>query len=117
MTFTRIATFLNVSATLVRAVCIGAIEGRKLYTTNKPKSQKLDAAHIDFLLSKETLDSMKGYSLAERSSLFQRQFPDKELTGGKLWHLYNSKGIKHKKILAKKTAPPQKAEEIQEMAV
>ncbi len=56
MGYTRIATFLKVSATLVRAVCRSALEGQ--YPTSPGKqntSKRLAKEHLDFLLSDETL--------------------------------------------------------------
>jgi hypothetical protein len=109
MTYKAIASFVNTSATHARTVCQVALETSTGTDKEKLHRKKLEPLHLEYLTSKETLKRWAGYSLDERASLFTNSFPDKELSGGKLWHLYNLKGIKFKKVARKKMVPPHRA--------
>ena len=80
----------------------------------KDQSKQLDARHIKFLISHFTLKKWIGRSLEERASLFSAKFPDKVISGGKLWHLYRKHGIKCKCVAVKKLPPKDKLEQIKQ---
>ena len=107
-----ISSLLGVSVSFVRQVCVKAIAGNFEVTQIKDSKKTLDSNHIRFLTQHSTLKKWIGKSLDERASLFIAKFPDKTLTGGKLWHLYHKHGIKYKFVAAKKTPPKEKSNEI-----
>ena len=73
----------------------------------KPVSKKLSSEHIAFLVSKETLVSQAGLSMAERLIRFHRAFPGKRTTLYYLRRTYQLHGIKKKKIRRTKIISPQ----------
>ena len=48
----------------------------------------------------------------ERASLFTAKFPDKEISGGKLGHLFRKHGIKYKCVAVKKLVNRDKQDQI-----
>ena len=74
-----------------------------------PKKQdlrkQLEWKHVKYLVQHNTLKRCIGRSLDERAALFSAKFPDKVISGGKLWHLYRKHGIKYKFVAVKKIAP------------
>ena len=50
----------------------------------------------------------------ERASLFTAKFPDKEISGSKLWHLFRKHGIKYKCVATKKLVDRDKQDQINE---
>jgi hypothetical protein len=60
------------------------------------------------------LKKWAGKSLDERASLFTAKFPDKEISGSKLWHLFRKHGIKYKCVATKKLVDRDKQAQINE---
>ena len=109
-----IAQAFCVSPQLVRKVCLGALAGNFGFPKQKDPRKQLERQHIRYLLQHYTLKRWIGQSLDERAALFMRKFPEKELTGGQLWHLYRKHGIKYKCVAVKKMAAADKADQIME---
>ena len=109
-----IARAFCVSPQLARKVCLDALGGSAGGPKPKDPRKQLERQHIKYLLQHYTLKRWIGRSLDERAALFMRKFPDKELTGGRLWHLYRKHGIKYKCVAVKKMAAADKADQIRE---
>ena len=103
--YSDIANAIGCSVTTVRSVCLRAINDENIIRPTKGISKTLESTHTKFLTKHTTLKKWVGRSLDERASLFSAKFPDKSITGGKLWHLYRKHGIKYKCVAAKKFSP------------
>ena len=114
LNYKDIAEALGVSAALVRRVCLGSVTGQVRVPTAADSRKTLGSEHIKFLTRNSQLKKWAGKSLDERASLFTAKFPDKEISGGKLWHLFRKHGIKYKCVATKKVVDRDKRDQINE---
>ena len=96
--YKSIAKLLKVSYELVRKVCIKAITSGHGEDAQNDTSKILSQEHFGFLTRDDTLRRWAGLSLDERAASFKNAFPNKELTGGRLYHIYIKHRIRYKMI-------------------
>lgn len=84
--------------------------------TIKPlgRPAKLKSAHIEYLVSQETLNQQAGLSLAERAVLFHRQFPELKVSHSTIARVYKLNGVKFKMIQRVKPKASMSAERLSE---
>jgi hypothetical protein len=103
-TYKVISKIVDLPWTSVRHLCIKALR-RKKRVTIKQTERKLDQEHIDFLVSKDTLQLWAGKFLKERCKLFHRKFPNKRIAVTSLRRLYLKNKVKRKKVRQEKHLP------------
>ena len=69
-----------------------------MHIASRDRPTKLSETHIEFITSRETIESQRGMTLKERCSYFMREFPNRKLSCAKLAKIYNSFLIRKKKI-------------------
>ena len=98
MKLATIAQMMQVPFSQVKYVCSRDLLAKK----RKPKKVKeeriLEEQHIAYLTSQDTLQKWTGYTLAFRSILFHRRFPNKVISASALCRLYKKHQIKRKVV-------------------
>ena len=101
LSFKAIASTLKLTPNEVQYLCRKALKPPKALTIKK-KARILDQEHLDFLLSRKTLEQWAGFTLQKRAKLFHRRFTDKRIAVTSLRRLYIKNGIKRKKVRQEK---------------
>ena len=102
--FSTISKSLGIPYNVVRYSCCKALKRVKRVTI-KHTERKLEQEHIDFLVSKDTLQLWAGKIMKERCKLFHRKFPNKRIAVTTLRRLYLKNKVRRKKVRQEKYLP------------
>ena len=94
----RISQLLSIPRRLVRGILHGEEQTNLLRISRRRQSRTLTAEHIDFLTRSSTLAEWREYSLAARTVLFHRRYPDKFISVRGLRRVYRAHGIQKRRM-------------------
>jgi hypothetical protein len=104
VSYRRIAQVFNLSENQVQHICRYR-HHQSPVTRCRRRLHKLSQSHVRYLIDRETLRSWAGYTLAERTALFERRFHSKRLAVTTLRRVYLTNGVKRKKVRQEKVMP------------
>ena len=101
----RIAQALGMKYNQVQHICRFALRPKKMPSVDH-LVRKLGPEHVQFLTDMHTLEQWAGKTMAERTVLFHRRFPDKRIAVTSLRRLYLKHKVRRKRVRHEKVLPP-----------